>query len=90
MRNPAKPTSAIRLTRTPAVERALKVARHRYPTLNDPEIFKLALGRLADARDDADGSDAILLATRSLDADGYLSDPSEDIYQLRKGKKVPR
>lgn len=39
-------SSAIRLTRTTAVERALALARERYPALDDREIFKLGLSKL--------------------------------------------
>lgn len=82
-------TSAIRLTRTPEVERVLKVARKRYPALDDPEIFKLALGHLVYDSSDKDRDTAELRSTASqavgLD---YLSDPEEDIYHLGTGKKV--
>lgn len=82
-------TPAIRLARTPEIERVLKVARKRYPTLNDPEIFKLALGYLVYDSGSGDGEIAELETTASqavgLD---YLSDPEEDIYHLGTGEKV--
>jgi len=80
--------TAIRLTRTREVEKVLKVARKRYPALNDPEIFKLALSRLV-READRDESMAELQATASQAVGfDYLSDPEEDIYHLGIGKKV--
>jgi hypothetical protein len=81
--------SAIRLTRTPEVERVLKAARKRYPALNDPEIFKLALSRLI-YEPEAGAEDLTELRVAASYAVGldYLSDPAEDIYHAGMGKKV--
>ena len=80
--------TAIRLTRTPEVEKVLKVARKRYPALNDPEIFKLALSRLVHESDrDESLAELQAIASQSVGFD-YLSDSEEDIYHLGTGKKV--
>ena len=82
-------TTAIRLTRTNEVERVLKVARGRYPALNDPEIFKLALSRLIREPSTIAGDIAELESAASYAVGlDYLSDPAEDIYREGMGKKV--
>lgn len=79
--------AAIRLSRTPEVARALALAKKRYPTLSDPEILKVGLAKLTtEAEDDAD--EVRRMAVYSLNLDGYLDDPEEDIYHLGMGKKV--
>ena len=82
-------TTAIRLTRTDEVERVLKVARKRYPALNDPEIFKLALSRLmyetSTIADEVAELESAASYAVGLD---YLSDPTEDIYHEGMGRKV--
>lgn len=81
--------AAIRLSRTPEVARALAVAKKRFPTLSDPEILKVGLAMLtADSSNDKDITEIRNLAAYSLNIDGYLSDPREDIYHLGMGKKV--
>jgi len=42
-----KTAKAIKVARTPEVERALNMMRRKYPTLDDPELFKLALSQSA-------------------------------------------
>jgi hypothetical protein len=81
--------TAIRLSRTPEVSRALTLAKKRYPTLSDPEILKVGLAMLtADSSNDKDLTEIRNLAAHSLNSDGYLSDPREDIYHSGMGKKV--
>lgn len=80
---------AIRLTRTPEVAQALSLAKKRYPTLSDPEILKVGLAKLtAKTSSEEDLAEIRALATYSLNIDGYLEDPQEDIYHLGMGKKV--
>ena len=87
--NKSSSLAAIRLTRTPEVARALVLAKKRYPTLSDPEILKVGLAKLTtDMLDDYDKQEARRIAAYSLNADGYLDDPEEDIYHLGMGKKV--
>lgn len=84
-------TTAIRLTRTPEVERVLKLARKRYPVLDDPAIFKLALGHLVQNSSSsdtaADFNELEATATEAVGSD-YLSDPKEDLYHLGMGKRI--
>ncbi len=87
MSNPV-PT-AIRLTRTPEVSRALALAKRRYPTLSDPEILKVGLANLTATMAKGDDLAEIRATTaHSFAIDGYLDDPNEDIYHLGMGKKV--
>jgi len=80
--------TAIRLTRTPEVVRALDLAKKRYPTLSDPEILKVGLARLtANTTDDKDLNEIRAMAAYGVGED-YLSDPEEDIYNLGMGKKL--
>ena len=82
-------SKAIRLARTPEVDRALKIARGQYPTLNDPELLKLALSRLAyEPANDAEELAEIRATTARAFGEDYLNDPAEDIYELGMGKKV--
>ncbi len=81
--------SAIRLTRTPEVTRALALAKRRYPTLSDPEILKVGLSKLiADTTEDNDIAEVRAMTAHSYSIGGYLDDPEEDIYHLGMGKKV--
>ncbi len=81
--------TAIRLTRTREVEHVLKVARKRYPALNDPEIFKLALSRLVYEPNTVTDEIMELESTASYAVGmDYLSDPAEDIYHEGMGRKV--
>lgn len=81
--------SAIRLTRTPEVAKALALAKRRYPTLSDPEILKVGLANLtASTTEDDDLAEIRAMAAHSFSIGGYLDDPSEDIYHLGMGKKV--
>ena len=85
----SKPTTtAIRLTRTPEVVRALALAKKRYPTLSDPEILKVGLARLTTSAVENDLTEIRNTAAHSLNVDGYLNDTEEDIYHLGMGKKV--
>lgn len=86
--NKTSPT-AIRLTRTPEVIRALALAKKDYPTLSDPEILKVGLAKLTtDKSDSEDMAEIRQKAGHSLNIDGYLEDPREDIYHLGMGKEV--
>ncbi len=81
--------SAIRLTRTPEVARALALAKRRYPTLSDPEILKVGLANLtASMNEDNDLAEIRAMTTHAFSIGGYLDDPGEDIYHLGMGKKV--
>lgn len=86
-----KATTAIRLSITPEVGRALQRAKILYPTLSDPEILKLGLARiitndkaisLEEEREEISWS-----AAYSVGKD-YLSDPEEDLYTVDVGRKV--
>lgn len=80
--------TAIRLTRTPEVTKALAVAKKRYPTLTDAEILKVGLAELITNSIKSDMDEIRTTTTHSLNIDGYLDDPNEDVYQLGMGKKV--
>jgi len=81
--------SAIRLTRTPEVARALALAKKRYPTLSDPEILKVGLAKLtANTSEEDDIAEVRAMTAHSFTIGGYLDDPKEDIYHLGMGKKV--
>jgi len=80
--------TAIRLSRTPEVARALAVAKRRYPTLSDPEILKVGLAKLTtNTSDDEEKAEIRAMSAYSVGAD-YLSDPAEDLYTSEMGKKV--
>ncbi len=82
-------SSAIRLTRTPEVAKALILAKRRYPTLSDPEILKVGLAKLiANTTEDDDIIEVRAMTAHSFSIGGYLDDPEEDIYHLGMGKKV--
>lgn len=82
-------SSAIRLTRTPEVAKALALAKRRYPTLSDPEILKVGLASLtANTAEDDDLAETRAMTAHSFSIGGYLDDPNEDIYHLGMGKKV--
>lgn len=87
----AKSPTAIRVSITPEVGRALKRAKRLYPTLSDPEILKLGLAKITtgkDAnRDEKERKAVMTTAAYSVGYD-YLSDPEEDIYTLDMGEKV--
>ena len=81
--------TAIRLTITPDVAKALKRAKLHYPALSDPEIFKVGLSLLAASpRDEVEDSPQEIrkTAAHSLNIDGYLDDPAEDVYHLGMGR----
>jgi len=80
-------SSAIRLTRTPEVARALILAKRRYPTLSDPEILKVGLAKLTSMSDEDEKAEIRAMASNSVGTD-YLSDPEEDIYHTGMGKKL--
>jgi hypothetical protein len=84
--------SAIRLSVTDDISRALSQAKKLYPTLSDPEILKLGLSKIV--RENSGVSQAALerdeirkFSAYSVGED-YLSDPAEDIYTSDMGKKV--
>jgi hypothetical protein len=80
--------TAIRLSRTPEVARALAVAKKRYPTLSDPEILKVGLAKLTTSdSDNEEMAEIRAIAAHSVGQD-YLSDQAEDIYHLGMGKKL--
>lgn len=80
--------TAIRLTITPDVAKSLKKAKLRYPALSDPEIFKVGLSLLVATSNDSEDSPKEIrgAAAYSLNIDGYLDDPAEEIYHLGMGK----
>ena len=81
--------TAIRLAITPDVARALKAAKRRYPALSDSMILEVGLSQLPAVMSDvADGTpeEVERTAVYSLNIDGYLEDPAEDVYHLGMGK----
>ena len=87
----AKSPAATRITTTEEVRKALSIARKRYSTLSDAEIFKVALAKIA--REESYASHTreeqgiMAMAAQSVGYD-YLSDPEEDIYHKEMGTKV--
>ena len=87
-----KSLTAIRVSITPEVGRALQRAKRLYPTLSDPEILKLGLSKIATSnnevsRDEKEREDIQKMAAYSVGYD-YLSDSEEDIYTENMGRKV--
>jgi hypothetical protein len=84
-------SSAIRVSITPEVGRALKRAKRIYPTLSDPEILKLGLAKIAsedrELARDRELEDVRRGASYSVGYD-YLGDPEEDVYTEGMGEKV--
>ena len=80
--------TAIRLTRTPEVAKALELAKKRYPTLSDPEILKVGLATLTTKSSEKDERDEISAMSSHSVGEDYLSDPAEDLYTAGMGKKV--
>jgi hypothetical protein len=82
---------AIRLSITPEVGKALKQAKHLYPTLSDPEILKLGLSKIVTEdkpqTDAEERREVMQMASYAVGQD-YLSDPEEDLYTMGMGKKV--
>ncbi len=86
----AKSPTAIRVSITPEVGRALEEAKRLYPTLSDPEILKLGLSKVVQIKPKTKRSkeeQEIMAAAYSVGYD-YLSDPEEDIYTEDMGEKV--
>ena len=87
----AKSPTAIRLSITKEVSRALGLAKKRYPTLSDAEILKLGLSKIVTENvkftDELEREEIMAIAAESVGRD-YLSDPEEDIYMAEMGKKV--
>jgi hypothetical protein len=84
------PKTAIRLTVNKEVEKALRIAKRKYPTLSDPEILKLGLSKIVyeeNERMNHEKRDILLTAANSVGID-YLSDKEEDIYSEDLGTKV--
>ncbi len=86
-----KSPTAIRVSITPEVGRALQRAKRLYPTLSDPEILKLGLAKIATgdeaSKDEKERAEIQKMAAYSVGYD-YLSDPEEDIYTEDMGEKV--
>ncbi len=84
--------TAIRLSVTEDISRALTRAKRLYPTLSDPEILKLGLSKIVREGDKAERPYTEREEIRKVSAysvgDDYLSDPAEDIYTVNMGKKV--
>jgi hypothetical protein len=85
-------TSAIRLSVTDEVSRALLQAKKLYPTLSDPEILKLGLSKIVRESEERERTlrerDEIRrLSARSVGED-YLNDSTEDLYTSDMGKRV--
>ena len=86
--NKSHTPTAIRLTRTPEVVRALTLAKKRYPTLTDAEILKVGLAKLTtDNLEEETLAEIRTIAAYGVGED-YLNDTAEDIYQLGMGKKL--
>ncbi len=83
-----KTATVIRLTITPEVSRSLARAKRQFPALSDPEILKVGLSRLAVGKfeDTEDLASIQSRAAHALNIDGYIDDPSEDIYHKAMGK----
>lgn len=84
--------SAIRLTITKEVRKALDRAKKLYPTLSDPEILKLGLSKIVtenyeESANEKDRDEIRKNASVSVGLN-YLDDPVEDIYTSEMGKKV--
>ena len=86
-----KSSPAIRITSTYEVRKALDKAKRFYPTLSDPEIFKLGLAKIIREEASTDRmteeKEIMAMAAHAVGED-YLSDPEEDIYHEGMGKKV--
>ena len=86
-----KSSVAIRITATEEVRKALVIARKRYSTLSDAEIFKVGLSKVVaeskDLSDDDELEEIRLIAANSFGY-SYPNDPEEDIYHEGMGKKV--
>jgi hypothetical protein len=81
--------TAIRLSVTDEVRRALYIAKKRYPALSDPEILKLGLSKII--TDDAiyiQERDEIRAASAGAVGRDYLADQEEDLYSSANGTKV--
>ncbi len=76
-----KTTAAIRLTKTPEVEKALKAARKLYPAMADPELLKLGLSQLITRSDEVDEELAEVNAAMTLAfGEENLNNPAEDAW----------
>ena len=86
-----KSPPAIRISSTNEVRKALDKAKRLYPTLSDPEIFKLGLAKIIREETSnnrtAEEKEIMAMAAHAVGED-YLSDPEEDIYTPDMGKKV--
>ncbi len=84
-----KTTTAIRLSITPEVGRALQRAKILYPTLSDPEILKLGLAAIVtDNKAAGKEREEIRHSAAYSVGQDYLSDPQEDLYTVDVGRKV--
>ncbi len=84
--------SAIRLSVTDEISRALSQAKKLYPTLSDPEILKLGLSKIVresygENRVSGEREEIRRSSAYSVGED-YLNDPAEDLYTSDMGKKV--
>lgn len=84
--------TAIRLSITSDVRKALDMAKRRYPALSDPEILKLGLSKIATEYDEvsslAEDRKEIRLGASVALGEDYLQSSEEDIYNANVGKKV--
>ena len=84
--------TAIRLSVTDDISRALTRAKKLYPTLSDPEILKLGLSKIVRESDEAERLASEREEIRKISAysvgEDYLSNPAEDEYTADMGKKV--
>ena len=81
--------SAIRLSVTDDISRALSQAKKLYPTLSDPEILKLGLSKIVresdmEMRASKEQDEIRKISAYSVGED-YLSDPAEDLYTSDMG-----
>ncbi len=89
-----KSPPAIRISTTAEVRKALDKAKKLYPTLSDPEIFKLGLSKVVAENSSATSEEAredlneIRLMAANAFGHDYLNNPEEDIYTWGMGKKV--
>jgi hypothetical protein len=86
------PPTAIRLSVTGDVRKALDMAKKRYPTLSDPEILKLGLSKIiteyTEASTASEERKEIRHTAAAAVGSDFLRDDEEDIYQANMGKKV--
>jgi len=84
--------TAIRLSITSDVRKALGIAKRRYPALSYPEILKLGLSKIVTEYDEVSSTVedrwGVRLESSAALGEDYLKSSEEDIYSANMGKKV--